>query len=303
MSPPLPFLRSRPPRGIPISVRSAASGDVEAVEKLIDHSPRAYAGLGGALREAIQDDFAVTAWQGDKLAGFATAYRQGPDAAWIHACGLAADVSTAAVGAALLRSIEQRARSTGLSWLAYMDEHGLPWLRHLLKQNGFHRQTRVLGYEAPVQLPPGPGNQEVHLRPAQRPDIPRIARVDRAAFGPLWAYGEQVFSSVLGAVALFVVAESEGEIVGYILCTCHREHRAHVVRLAVHPQFQGQQMGARLLAEAFSTFARQGQRTISLNTQEENYRSQRLYRWFGFRQTTKGVEVLAKQLVGSRTER
>jgi ribosomal-protein-alanine N-acetyltransferase len=296
---PSPFLRS-PRREGPVSIRHAEPADLPAVEGIIARSPRAYAGLGGAMREAIQEDFGLTAWQAEKLAGFVMAYQQGPDVAWIHACGLAEDVSPSAVGGPLLHSLEQEADTAGLSWLAYMDEHGLAWLRHLLEEAGFRRRTRVVAYEAPLRAPPGAGHQGVRVRPVSPADIAAIAPLDLAAFGPLWAYGERVFASVLDAAGHFAAAEWEGQIVGYILCTLHRE-RAHVVRLAVHPRWQGRQIGVRLLAEAFSSFTLRGLRRISLNTQEENRRSQRLYHWFGFRQKTKGVGVWVKAL-GSRGE-
>jgi ribosomal protein S18 acetylase RimI-like enzyme len=301
--PPLGFLRSLSRREGPLSIREAREEDYPDMESFADISGQAYSGLGGAMREAIREDVALTAWQRDRLAGFILAHRQGPNVAWIHGLGLAHDVSPDTVGGALLGELEAHLRAVGVSWIGYMDEHGLGWLRRLLERAGFHRNTRVVSYEAPVQPPPTRGNPTVSVRPATAADIPAVARLDSAAFGPLWAYREEVLHRVLGEVAYFQVAESDGTVVGYILCTVYHRDRVHVVRLAVDPQAQSQGIGARLLAEAYDHFGARGIRWISLNTQEENARSQRLYRWFGFRPTGEDMGVWAKELTGGEDDK
>lgn len=283
-------------RSEPLLIREASEEDLPAVERLLGRTPYSYSGLGGALREALREDLALAAWQADALAGFVAVHRQGPEVAWMYAFAVAQDVSLEAVGTALLSGLEERLRPMGVSYLAYMDEYDLPWLRRLLGRVGFARHTRVVGFEAWADPPPGWGNREVEVHPASLSDLPAVARLDQAAFGPIWGYGERVFRSVWETDALFLLAEEKGEAVGYILCTLHPERRAHVVRLAVAPAHQGRQIGVRLLAEAFVALRSQGVEWISLNTQEENRRSQRLYRWFGFRPTGEEVEVWVKYL-------
>jgi ribosomal-protein-alanine N-acetyltransferase len=294
MPAPLGFLRSRSHRQGAIVIRPAEAGDYATIDWLTGASPYAYSGLGGSLREALQDDLVLTAWQEDSLAGFAMAHRQGPEAAWVYAFSLAADVSLSQVGRVLVRGLEERLAPAGVTMLGYMDEYGLSWLRRLLEEVGFRRETRVVSYEAPVRRPPSMGNQEVAVRPAGPADIPAVARLDRAAFGPLWAYSERVLRSVLGPLVYFQAAELPGTVCGYMLCTFHQDDRAHVVRIAVDPGLQGQGIGVRLLAEFFLYARTQGVRRVSLNTQEENYRSQQLYRWFGFAPTGEEVGVWVK---------
>lgn len=291
---PIPFLRPR--RAGPVSPREASEADLPAIEELLRDSPRTYSGMGGAMREALRDDIALAAWQGGELAGFAMAHRQGPQTAWLHGFGLAADVNTAGVGRPLLQALEERLGREGVAWIAYMDEYTLSWLRHLVEEVGFRRQTRVVAYDALLRPPPDEGNRVVEVRPAGPADVPTIASLDQAAFGPLWAYSERVFHSVLGKVACFLVAWQGSQPIGYVLGTLHGENHAHIVRLAVHPQGQGQRIGVRLLAAAFRHFLAIGARAISLNTQEENSRSQRLYRWFGFRPTGDEVGVWVREV-------
>jgi len=294
--PPLAFFRSLIERQGPLTLRPAALEDYDAIRDLLDASTRAYSGLGGAMREAMQQDVALTAWQQDRLAGFILAHVQGPAAAWIHGLGLASDVAPDTVGVALLHELERSLAERGVTWIGYMDEYRLGWARRLLERAGYHFHTRVVSYETPLHTPPTAGNAAVTVRPATAADLPAVAQVDAAAFGPLWAYREQVLCAVYGEVAYFEVAEHAGEVVGYILCTVYQRDRVHIVRLAVAPHAQRQGVGARLLAEAYDDFARQDIRWVTLNTQEENVRSQRLYQRFGFQATGEEMDVWGKEV-------
>lgn len=281
----------------PLRIEPARAGDIAAIRQLLHRSRRSYSGLGGAIREAVRDDLALAAWQGENLAGFAIVHAQGPHAAWLHAFGLSEDVTPSAVGLPLLDALCQELAQQGIVCLAYMDEHALRWLRQLLEAGGFVRETSVVAYETALIDPPSLGNREVLVRPATPADIPAVAGCDQRAFGPLWAYGERIFHAVFDRVACFLVAEQHGDLAGYLMATRHGETHAHIVRLAVDPVWQGRQVAVRLLAEAFLRFRGMGLRTVSLNTQQENVRSQRLYRWFGFRPTGDCIGVWVRRLV------
>jgi ribosomal-protein-alanine N-acetyltransferase len=72
--------------------------------------------------------------------------------------------------------------------------------------------------------------------------------------------------------------------------------QAHLTRLAVHPDYQGQGLGAQLLYRAITDALGRGCSLITLNTQENNYRSQALYQRFGFVYTRQRIPVLWKTL-------
>lgn len=287
-----------PTRSGPVTVQPATEYDLPSIHELLRHSPRAYSGMGGALREAIRDDIVLTARQEDRVAGFAMVHRQGPQNAWICAFGLAADVSSDQVSRALLQGLEQQARQLGITCVGYMDEYDLPWLRRLLQHGGFLRHTQVVSYEAPMSQRPKTRVEHVQVRQARATDLPAVAAVDQAAFGPLWAYQERILQAIFGHTPCFLVSEREGVLLGYVLSTLHQTKRAHVVRLAVHPRWQGRGIGHLLLAEAFELLCSLDVERVSLNTQEENWQSQRLYQRFGFRPTGDAVEVWAKGVGG-----
>ncbi|MBN1483481.1 MAG: GNAT family N-acetyltransferase [Chloroflexia bacterium] len=278
----------------PLSIQSTREEDRPALRAILKQSSRAYTGLGGGLRQTIQDDLSLTAWQDNLPAGFIIAHRQGPSVFWIHAFALDRDVAPSQVGSALLERLDRSVAQQGAHWIAYMDEYPQAWLQRLLEKRDFQRHTRVLAYETTLHRPPQPGNQKVQVRPARPEDIPNIAQIDQQAFAPLWAYRQCVLDKLIDQVSCFLIAESAAGLCGYILCTEHRGPHAHVVRLAVAPSWQGQGVGTRLLGESFSFFQSRGVRSISLNTQKENWESQRLYQRFGFRPTGDSVQVWAK---------
>ena len=291
----MPFGFLRPPRRQgPLSVRRTGPGDLAVIHRLLRDARQVHIGPEGVLPEEVERDFVLGTWQGTDLVGLVTAYRQGPQAAWLDAFALADDAPAKEIAQALLRRLEEEAARAGITWLGYMDAYDRPWLRGHLRRAGFSQQTRVVSYETPMHPPPTWGNPAVQVRPATPTDIPAVGRVDRAAFAPLWAYRDEILHACLKQPGFFLLAEEAGEVVGYILIVRYDPDHAHVVRLAVHPQHQGRQIGARLLAEGFSRLSLGRQGWVSLNTQEENVRSQRLYRRFGFRPTGKGIPVWAK---------
>ncbi len=293
----MPFgpFRRRQQQG-PFRVRRARAGDLAAIHRLLRDAHQVHTGPEGMLPEGFERDLILTAWQGDDLAGLVMAYRQGPQAAWVDAFALADDVPAGEVGQTLLDALEKEAAAEGVAWLGYMETTDRPWLREHLRQAGFRPHTRVVSYETPLHPPPTWGNPTVQVRPATPADIPAVGQVDRAAFAPLWAYRDELLLACIKQAGLFLLAELAGRAVGYIFIVQYDPDHAHIVRLAVHPQHQGRQIGARLLAEGFNRIALDEPGWVSLNTQEENFLSQRLYRRFGFRPTGGGVTVWAKEV-------
>jgi peptide alpha-N-acetyltransferase len=58
---------------------------------------------------------------------------------------------------------------------------------------------------------------------------------------------------------------------------------AHLARLAVQPEWQGQGVGAALVAEMIEACRRQGARELTVNTQDTNAASLAVYQRLGYR--------------------
>ncbi len=169
------------------------------------------------------------------------------------------------------------------------------WLTAAYAAAGFTRQTVVITLRKEDWRIPEVPTAPIRVRRATLADIPRIAEVDRQAFPPLWWYGPTILARAWHQVPYFIVAEEGGEILGYAFLDLYGMH-GHIVRLAVHPAYQGRAIGARLLAESLRYLIDLGAYPITLNTQIDNQVSQALYRRFGFRPTGQEIVIWGKRL-------
>jgi ribosomal-protein-alanine N-acetyltransferase len=120
-------------------------------------------------------------------------------------------------------------------------------------------------------------------------------RLDQDVFGPIWHKQIADFRGALRRAFLFTVARWDDQIIGYQWSEKVEEH-GHLTRLAVRPDWEGKGVGTRLLTEAMVAMVRAGATWITLNTQEDNLRSRRLYERHGFRPINHRVAVLWKDL-------
>ncbi len=174
------------------------------------------------------------------------------------------------------------------------------WLQASLKETGFtlHDAIRFYDRAAPgVQPVPQPAN----LRLAQRSDLPRLACVDAAAFGPLWHMGASALEGLRRGCRI-EVAECNNKVVGYTVLNLHtdkivpRKESAQLARLAVHPQAQDLGIGRQLLVASLCHAHEQGIHHVFLNTQESNTRSQKLYDSLQFRRRGRAVPVFVSRI-------
>jgi ribosomal-protein-alanine N-acetyltransferase len=194
----------------------------------------------------------------------------------------------------LLPPTLDRLRSQEVTSLVYIGNDR--WLTApLLRDWDFSIQDIVVAYIKKDLSIPARGNQKVHVRPAHPGDFPALVALDEAAFDPLLRNAFQTFAHTLENLPYFVVAELEGQIVGY-LRSSRQGDTGHLNRIAVHPGYQGRGIGTRLLAEAIEFFRTEKVKTVTLNTQKDNTVSQRLYRRFGFRPMDEEALVLKHDL-------
>jgi ribosomal-protein-alanine N-acetyltransferase len=128
------------------------------------------------------------------------------------------------------------------------------------------------------------------IREASFADIDCITDIDTAAFEPFWQYNHHIFEIALRQAATFTVIESEKRILGYQLSTWHIES-AHLGRLAIIPEWQGHGLGRMLVEEMLRFFEARGIYRVTVNTQANNYPSQRLYKSLGFKTTGHSVPL------------
>lgn len=170
------------------------------------------------------------------------------------------------------------------------------WLRALLEGAGFTSRQEIVMLErdqmpsAEVMLPPG-----VSIRKMIAADLPVVARVDAAAFEPIWQNSLLALQGAFPQAMLATVAESAGEVIGYQITT-RNPFGAHLARLAVRPDAQQRGVGGALVAELIWQLVHQTVIRLTVNTQSDNLTSLSLYRRIGFRETGERYPVYERSI-------
>ncbi len=280
-------------------VRPAASADARAITRLLQYADYSH----------IHSDWRLPGeWIGEpgfltyldpahRLLGCLALTADPPPAAWVR---LAAVASQAGAPEPVVRVLLIVAESTlaaqgvtEVAWLAGQD-----WILRLVPSLGFAATHAIDAYAKPdMQLPaafrPAAG---IQIRPVRPADFPRLIQLEEEAFMPLWRHSLEGLQRGRQEAASFDVAERAGEIAGFQFSVWGEAQAIHLVRLTVAPTHQGQGVGAALLAHALTTHHRQGARSMTLNTQSDNWASQKLYTRFGFQATGQRFGVWTKKL-------
>lgn len=159
------------------------------------------------------------------------------------------------------------------------------WFSHLLAASSFttDHSVVVLTWDD-HQLPQAYSNSSLTLRPMVLDDIPAVEKIDIAAFGGVWQNSQACLEIAFRQSALATVADLDGSLVGYQISTA-TQMGGHLARLAVLPEFQGQGIGYALVYDTLTQFERRGGRSVTVNTQNINTTSLKLYQKAGFRLT------------------
>ncbi len=256
--------------------------------------------------ESLPTKLGVLAEDAVGMRGFLLIDPQANGIGLIVAAGLRDSWGVAPYLKALLPHLETLPAVQNLTALLYVGD--ADWLVEPLQNKGFQTQAWVMTLERKTTFPldfVGLRNQHGLLRPATPTDLAKVVALDRLAFDQLWHKIDLDFAGCIneadpttGAAHLVNVAELDGQIIGYVWCEMYDYH-AHFNRLAVHPAHQGQGIGSQLLAESLNQAIVLGATRLTLNTQEENYRSRALYRRFGFEYTQRHIPVLWKKTFGA----
>ncbi|MBC8074767.1 MAG: GNAT family N-acetyltransferase [Chloroflexales bacterium] len=279
--------------------RPATSADLTRVSRLLRDGARRFQGFVGGELEPLLASAPGIVLEGDgELWGVALCSWRVANTSWLRGFALAEGLAVAKGADALLGPLHALLRTQGLAQLYYSgDDASALWLQPLLLDRGYVIDTNVVVYEKRALFVPGAGNQQAVVRAARASDADAVTTLDGRCFDAQWTKDAHVLGPAIVQGPLFSVAELEGRLAGYAYATSHFGGRLiHLVRIAVDPQFQGQGIGVRLLAEVVDYARAHGADTITLNTQSYNAHAQRLYQWFGFNLTGERQTVLRHDL-------
>ena len=291
-----------------MNIVRAAPVDLETIRRLIHTARHRYVDYGiEDLPSLLDKAECMLGLNGDGPWGFvsvqvearpATLPASAPTRTYLRALALGAGYPPQTYLAPLLSSVkaELRRRQERLELITYS---GDAWMAGALLAAGFVAVDEVQFFELDRlqqrsrSLPETA--EPARLQPARAADLEPLARLDAAAFPPLWHFGYQDMLELLMRSRM-QIAWQAGEAIGYAALLANSGLEAQLARLAVHPDAQNNGVGRQLLQDAIRYAANTGYHTLVLNTQTDNARSQHLFRSFGFRPLAYPVPVLAHVL-------
>ncbi|VAW32550.1 hypothetical protein MNBD_CHLOROFLEXI01-3702 [hydrothermal vent metagenome] len=183
---------------------------------------------------------------------------------------------------------------TQLAWLT-VEEWPCQWLPTL----GFYRGSQIETFvKKDRDFPDCVTVPGLTFRQVYSTDTSALAALEAAAFAPMWRYSERALTIARPQSLSFDVALLDDVIVGFQL-SAGAESGAHLVRITIDPEKQGLGIGSALLRYAIEGYHRRGLYTVSLNTQDDNLSSKKLYQRFGFKMAQRPLPVWMLDIGGN----
>lgn len=235
------------------------------------------------------------AWQGGRLAGLLAVSHPLDGASWLRIVALNDYAPSHAIMAAMWQDVIPELRHLGVQsvWLLVMRN----WIKSYLRELEFHFVEDVVTLERQSALLPDMPPLPVSVRAFLPQDADAVTAIDQAAFTTPWQMTLEEIRQAQRIAEVATVAEMNQQVVGFQISTLYRDG-AHLARLAVSPQYQGQGIGSVLLHDLLRRFTQRRIPSITVNTQISNLRSQRLYRAFGFQRNGYDLPVWSISLAG-----
>lgn len=274
-------------------VRQAGVADAPRMLRLLDQALRQYISFGNEdLGYLLAQNRVWLADAADTLRGFLCVTPRFSSVADLRALALIngwrVDTGVQTLLAPVMRDLKEQGTATLVCLGA------APWLVPTLQRAGFNLVDRIVYLERPTAPTPPRQKPQAVLRPICGGDLAALLTLDSAAFDPLWRFDRGHFMELLVTTGHSTIAEKAERPVGYAVSDVVGE-TGFILRLAVHPDFQGQGVGSQLLADSLDYCRAAGAATVRLNTQESNVASHHLYQRFDFQRAGRRVPVLVRE--------
>jgi GNAT superfamily N-acetyltransferase len=205
-----------------------------------------------------------------------------PPAAWVRLAAVRSSERPEHLLTAMLDRVTPYLISGGVTELGWMVVE--PWPESVFSDLGFRQANWITTYVLDRFEEPAQGSGDIVLRPAESAEMAALAKMEAEAFEPLWRHSTIGLELGFRQSLSFDVAVIEGRVTGFQYSVRgHSRGTAHLVRITVNPADQGRGVGGALMARAIEGYRAAGIERVTLNTQVNNFASQRLYERFGFR--------------------
>lgn len=166
------------------------------------------------------------------------------------------------------------------------------WFQQILLQSGFkHKQNITLLKLQIENFNFQPSLKNIRIRAMTAIDLTSVAKLDLEAFGYFWHNTTDSLQRAYRNAVHASIAENDSGILGYQISTGNRSG-AHLARLAVCPEAQGQGVASMLVHNLIQYLNVYQNNTLSVNTQDDNFSSLAFYKKMGFIKTGEQFPVL-----------
>ncbi len=170
------------------------------------------------------------------------------------------------------------------------------WLENLLLANGFYMQNRLVSlFTHRISGSDPDPDSKIVIRPMRLNDLKAVWELDQRCFAPPWQLNQLSLEKCYQLGEYVSLATLDGTLIAYQVTTRFMDN-LHLARLAVHPQLRGRNIAKTLLFDLSRHFEGSHFESFSVNTQEDNLASLRLYSLMGFKQEGNLVPVYCLDL-------
>lgn len=206
-----------------------------------------------------------------------------PEVHWIRLFAISSDMDNRTAWVNLFpQSYKQIRTSTSITIAALAYEE---WFNQLLRAEGWLEHQRV------VLLKWHPHAIDYHepqdpylLRPMTSADLEIVFHIDQVSFDPLWQQSLNATRRSYDQCSYAAVVECKDKVIAYQISTS-ASFNAHLARLAVLPEKRGMGIGSALVMDMLRYFRKPWIREVTVNTQQDNLYSIKLYESIGFKKT------------------
>ena len=117
------------------------------------------------------------------------------------------------------------------------------------------------------------------IRPMQETDLDDVIAIEEAVYPFPWTRG--IFHDCILVGYSCWVYQQQQEVIGYVVMSV-AAGEAHILTLAVHPEYQGQGIAKNILDHALENSREKGADTIYLEVRPSNSRAIDIYQKAGF---------------------
>jgi ribosomal protein S18 acetylase RimI-like enzyme len=185
-----------------------------------------------------------------------------------------------------LEEIQGRQRQP-VAALAYTE-----WFERLLKSSRWkeHQRVVLLKFKGRASEPLELGSDYL-LRPMVSSDVEWVTQIDQDCFEPLWQQSEDAIRRGYQQTSYATVMEYRDKVIAFQFTTTSA-YNAHLARLAVLPDQQGKGVGTALVLDLLNRVKQPLIHEVTVNTQQDNPNSIRLYQKLGFVLTGESFPIL-----------